>query len=104
MKWIAVNEPKQPLEGKDYVVSRGRKHLLDIAIKKNNIWYKYDANSGIRGENINDSVDAVTVVTATQKLTKTFPWFAASVSDIRMLRIEDNNDLHPAIEAVLADD
>jgi virulence-associated protein VapD len=48
-------------------------------------------------------VDAVTAVTATQKLTKTFPWFAASISDIRMLRIEDNNDLRPAIETVLSD-
>ena len=48
-------------------------------------------------------VDAVKAVTATQKLAKSFSWFAASVSDIRMLRIEENNNLKPAIDEVLAD-
>ena len=45
-----------------------------------------------------DKVDAVTCVLATQELASQFPWFAASVEDIRMLRIEDNNNLMPAIE------
>ena len=27
-----------------------------------------------------------------------YDWFGASVEDIKMLRIEDNNDLMPAIE------
>lgn len=48
----------------------------------------------------NDAVDAVKCVLAVQDLTKQFPWFSASVEDIRMLRIEDNNDLMPAIEMV----
>jgi virulence-associated protein VapD len=48
------------------------------------------------------SVNAVTCVVAAQDLTQTFPWFAASVRDIRMLRIEDDNDLKPAIEKMLA--
>jgi len=43
-------------------------------------------------------VDAVTCVLAVQELSRTFPWFAASVRDIRMLRIEDNNDLKPALD------
>jgi virulence-associated protein VapD len=43
-------------------------------------------------------IDAVKCVLAAQQLSKTFPWFAASVSDIRMLRIEENNDLRPAID------
>jgi virulence-associated protein VapD len=30
-----------------------------------------------------------------------FDWLAPSVRDIRMLRIEDNNDLMPAIEMAL---
>lgn len=42
-------------------------------------------------------VDAVKCVLAVQELSKTYPWFAASVRDIRMLRIEDNNDLKPAL-------
>lgn len=47
----------------------------------------------------NDDVTAVTCVLATQDLTRTFPWFRASVRDMRMLRIEENNDLGPAIDA-----
>ena len=46
----------------------------------------------------NESVDAVRCVIAVQELTREYPWFAASVRDIRMLRIEDNNDLLPAIQ------
>lgn len=46
----------------------------------------------------NDKVDAVTCVLAVQDLTERFAWFSPSVRDIRMLRIEDNNDLMPAIE------
>jgi virulence-associated protein VapD len=45
----------------------------------------------------NDNVDAVTCVLAVQDLTARFSWFAPSVRDIRMLRIEENNDLMPAI-------
>ena len=44
------------------------------------------------------SVSAVTCVLAAIDLAKTFPWFAPSVRDIRMLRIEELNDLMPAIE------
>lgn len=47
-----------------------------------------------------DTVDVVRCQIAVQRLALTFPWFAPSVSDIRMLRIEDNNDLMPAIELV----
>lgn len=47
-----------------------------------------------------EKVDAVRCVLAVQDLAKRFPWFAPSVEDIRMLRIEDNNDLMPAIEMV----
>ena len=46
----------------------------------------------------NDNVDAVSCVLAIQDLTGSFDWFAASVRDIRMLRIEENNDLMPAVE------
>jgi virulence-associated protein VapD len=46
-----------------------------------------------------DSVDAVRCVLATQALARTYVWFPAAVRDIRMLRIEDNNDLMPAVNA-----
>lgn len=44
-----------------------------------------------------ETVDAVTCVLAAQELSNSLPWFASSVRDIRMLKIEDNNDLMPAI-------
>jgi virulence-associated protein VapD len=49
----------------------------------------------------NEKVDAVTCVLAVQELTRTYSWFGPSVRDIRMLRIEDNNDLLPAVEKAL---
>ena len=45
-----------------------------------------------------ESVDAVSCVLAAQDLTTRYDWFSASVRDIRMLRIEENNDLMPAVE------
>lgn len=42
-------------------------------------------------------VDAVSCVLAVMDMAKANPWFAPSVTDIRMLRIEDNNDLMPAV-------
>jgi virulence-associated protein VapD len=45
-----------------------------------------------------DKVDPVRCVLAVQDLTRQFGWFAGAVNDIRMLRIEENNDLRPAIE------
>ncbi len=43
-------------------------------------------------------VTSVTCVLAAMDLARTLPWFAASVRDIRMLRIEELNDLMPAIQ------
>lgn len=43
-------------------------------------------------------VDAVTCVTAVQELSQTYAWLEKSVNDIRMLRIEEFNDLMPAIK------
>ncbi len=45
------------------------------------------------------AVNAVTCVMAAIDLRTTFPWFAPSVKDIRMLRIEEENDLMPAVAA-----
>ena len=47
-----------------------------------------------------DTVDVVGCTTAVQELAMEFDWFVPSVKDIRMLRIEDNNDLRPALELV----
>ena len=48
-----------------------------------------------------DDIDVVRCQMAVQRLTIEFDWFGPSVRDIRMLRIEDNNDLMPAVEFAL---
>jgi len=45
-------------------------------------------------------INAVTCVTVVQELAKHFAWFKTCIKDIRMLRIEENNDLMPAIQLV----
>lgn len=45
----------------------------------------------------NERVTAVDCVLAVQQLKADYSWFQPSVRDIRMLRIEENNDLLPAI-------
>lgn len=44
-----------------------------------------------------DSIDAVRCVRVVQRLAKKYPWFKPAVRDIRMLRIEENNDLGSAL-------
>jgi virulence-associated protein VapD len=46
-------------------------------------------------------ITAVTCVLAAQDLARSLPWFAASVRDIRMLRIEEMNDLMPALQQIV---
>jgi virulence-associated protein VapD len=45
----------------------------------------------------NDKVNAVSCVLTVQSLSKKYPWFNTCIKDIRMLRIEENNDLRPAL-------
>ncbi len=45
----------------------------------------------------NSTVTAVTCFTATNALTSTYAWFRLCVRDIRMLRIEEINDLMPLL-------
>jgi virulence-associated protein VapD len=47
-----------------------------------------------------ERVRAVTCVVAVQELARQLPWFTASVRDIRMLRIEEEDDLSIALERV----
>ena len=46
--------------------------------------------------------DAVSTVLAVQDVKRQLDWFASSVRDIRMLRIEEDNDLMPAVRGNLA--
>ncbi len=43
-------------------------------------------------------INAVTCVLAAMDLSRSLPWFSVSIRDIRMLRIEELNDLMPAIQ------
>lgn len=45
-----------------------------------------------------ERINAVTCVMAAIDLSRQLPWFAASVRDIRMMRIEELNDLMPAVQ------
>lgn len=45
----------------------------------------------------NERTTPVTCVLAVQAAVRRFPWFRDAVTDIRMLRIEENNDLTPAL-------
>ena len=45
-----------------------------------------------------ERINAVTCVLAVSEMSRALPWFAASVRDIRMLRIEEYNDLMPALQ------
>ncbi len=56
--------------------------------------FEWVQGSGYFGD---ETVDAVKCVLTVQRLSRKFPWFRASVRDIRMLRIEENNDLLPTI-------
>jgi virulence-associated protein VapD len=47
-----------------------------------------------------ERVTAVSCVIAVQDLARQLPWFSASVRDIRMLRIEEEDDLKVALEKV----
>ena len=44
-----------------------------------------------------ENMNAVKCVITVQKLAKKYPWFIACAKDIRMLRIEENNDLMDAL-------
>jgi virulence-associated protein VapD len=50
-----------------------------------------------------ESINAVTCVLAAIELSRVLPWFADSVRDIRMLRIEEFNDLMPAVQQAAPD-
>ncbi len=45
-----------------------------------------------------ETVNAVRCVRIVQRMSKKFQWFLPSVRDIRMLRIEENNDLRLALD------
>ena len=68
----------------------------DICVELEKFGFKRQQGSVYFG--CSDDVNAVTCVLAVQSLNRLFSWFRPSIRDIRMLIIEDNNDLYPAIK------
>lgn len=48
-----------------------------------------------------ESSDAVRCVMAVQEADRRFAWFASAVKDLRMLRVDEDNDLLPALSGRL---
>jgi virulence-associated protein VapD len=48
-----------------------------------------------------ENSDAVACVMAAQELDKRFSWFSRVVKDLRMLRVDEDNDLLPALSGEL---
>src|SRR5947209_12103920 len=71
--------------------------IRKVLLKEGFAWQQGSVYFG--GEGIN----AVTCVLAAIELARALPWFAASVREIRMLRIEEFNDLMPAVQQAVPD-
>ena len=79
-----------------------RKEVKDIVEKITGKSIKFYEGDLVNFEDIdkvfkNEKIDAVRCVLTIQKLANLYPWFSTCVRDVRMLRIEENNDLKPAI-------
>lgn len=78
-----------------YPHSSWRNAYNDIEILLAEFGFTRQQGSVYFGDN---EVTAVTCVTAVQELAQEYQWFELCVNDIRMLRIEEFNDLMPAIK------
>lgn len=65
--------------------------IKEILLSEGFSWVQYSVYFG------NAKTTPVHCVLAVQRLCNELPWFADSVRDIRMLRIEEENDLRPAL-------
>jgi virulence-associated protein VapD len=71
--------------------------IRKVLLKQGFVWQQGSVYFG--GETIN----AFTCVLAVIELSRILPWFASSVQDIRMIRIEELNDLMPAVQQAVPD-
>ncbi len=86
---LDTNCLSQNYEGQTY--NNAYKLIRDFMTANNFEWKQGSVYFG------NNKIDAVTCVMTVQRLAKQYPWFATCVKDVRMLRIEENNDLNPAL-------
>ena len=78
-----------------YPMANWRKAYDDISVFLTEYGFERQQGSVYFGD---AEVDAVTCVTAIQDLSQEYDWVEHCVRDIRMLRIEERNDLMPAIK------
>lgn len=78
-----------------YPSSSWRNAYVDVRTYLTNRGFEWRQGSTYFGD---ETIDAVRCVRVVQKLAKKYPWFEPSVKDIRMLRIEENNDLMLAFD------
>ena len=83
--------------GDEYHTPSANNAYADIRKFMEKYNFKWQQGSVYFGD---ETIDAVKCVLVVQKLAQTYSWFKACVKDIRMLRIEENNDLMPAIDMV----
>ena len=81
-----------------YPAANWQKAYDDIGVFLNDYGFERQQGNVYFGD---DEVDAVTCVTAMQDLSQEYDWVEHCVRDIRMLRIEERNDLMPAIKKSL---
>jgi virulence-associated protein VapD len=73
--------------------------IKKVLISKHN--FKWQQGSVYFGDP--EKVNAVSCVLAIMDVARTFAWFAPSVKDIRMLRIEEQNDLLGAVQQAVGE-
>ncbi|MCK0201402.1 virulence factor [Ornithobacterium rhinotracheale] len=76
-------------EGNAY--NNAYKLIKDFMLKNGFQWKQGSVYFG------DETINAVNCVVIVQKLAKEYPWFSTCCKDVRMLRIEENNDLLSAI-------
>ena len=84
--------------GDNYKTPSFNNAYLDIRKFMESKGFKWMQGSVYFGD---ENIDSVKCMLAVQELAKSYDWFAVCIKDIRMLRIEENNDLMPAIEMIL---
>ncbi len=80
---------EEQYEGSTY--HNSYKLIKDFMLANNFTWKQGSVYFG------NDKIDAVSCVLTVQKLAQKYSWFSNCVKDVRMLRIEENNDLMQAL-------
>ena len=115
LSWASTNTPSVPEGGGQpmYAISFDLDTATLADVYPNDNWrHAYEQIRGVLERHGFDrqqgsvyfggvKVTAVTTVLAVQDIARQHAWFAPAVRDIRMLRIDEWNDLNPAVAAAI---